>query len=50
MSEWIKEEFEITEQPEEGELVQYAVLHILQLGRLNIPIEEVKFFMREKEE
>lgn len=49
MSEWITKEFEITEKPEEGEQVQFAVLHILQLRRLNIPLEEVKFFMREKE-
>ena len=36
--------------PEEGDDVQYAVLHVLQLQKFGIPIDEVKFFMREPEE
>jgi len=46
---WIKQEFEIKEQPEDGEKVQYAVLHILQLQKFNIPMDVVNFFMREVE-
>ena len=44
---WKKKEFEINEKPNEGEEVQYAVLYILQLRKLDIPFEEVKFYMRE---
>jgi len=44
---WRKEEFEISTSPEEGEGVQYAVLHILQLRKYGIPEEDVRFFMRE---
>jgi len=50
MSNWIKQEFEVVDKPDEGEQVQYAVLHILQLRKFGIDIEDVKFFMREKEE
>lgn len=49
MNDWTEQKFEVKEKPKEGELVQYAVLHILQLQKLNISSEEVKFFMREKE-
>lgn len=48
MDDWQSKEFEIKEKPNEGEGVQYAVLHILQLQKLDIPAEEIKFFMREK--
>ncbi len=47
---WRKESFEITGKPEEGDGVQYAVLHVLQLRRFGIPEEVVKFFMREYSE
>jgi len=47
---WKRKEFEINESPNDGEEVKFAVLHVLQLHRLGIPIEEVKFFMREIEE
>jgi len=44
---WRREEFEVNECPAEGDDVQYAVPYILQLQQLGIPIDEVKFFMRE---
>mgnify|MGYP000002780829 CR=1 FL=1 len=47
---WRRKEFEVSENPAEGDDVQYAVLHILQLHKLSIPIEAVKFFMREPKE
>ncbi len=47
MSDWIKQEYEISNKPDEGEPVQFAVLHILQLRKLGIDFDEVKFFMRE---
>ena len=36
---WERKEFEVNDNPEEGDDVQYAVLHVLQLHRLGIPIE-----------
>ena len=47
---WERKEFEVNDNPEEGDDVQYAVLHVLQLQKFGIPIHEVKFFMRELEE
>ena len=47
---WERKEFEVNDNPAEGDDVQYAVLHVLQLHKLSIPIEAVKFFMREPEE
>jgi len=47
---WKRKEFEVNENPADGDDVQYAVLHVLQLHKLGIPIDEVKFFMRELEE
>ena len=47
---WERKEFEVNDNPEEGDDVQYAVLHVLQLRKFGIPIDEVKFFMRELEE
>jgi len=44
---WKVEEFEVCSKPKEGDDVQYAVIYILQLKNLDIPIEKVKFFMRE---
>lgn len=49
MSDWIKKEYEISDRPDEGEAVQFAVLHILQLKKFGIDTDEVKFFMREVE-
>jgi len=43
---WKRKEFEVNESPEDGDEVQFAVLHVLQLRRLGIPPEEVKFFAR----
>ena len=47
---WERKEFEVNENPADGDNVQYAVLHVMQLHKLGIPIDEVKFFMRELEE
>ena len=47
---WERKVFEVNDNPEEGDDVQYAVLHVLQLRKFGIPIDEVKFFMRELEE
>ena len=47
---WRRKEFEVNEEPAEEDDVQYAVLHVLQLRKFGIPIDEVKFFMREPEE
>ena len=47
---WERKEFEVNDNPKEGDDVQYAVLHALQLRKFGIPIDEVKFFMRELEE
>jgi len=46
---WERKEFETNNNPKEGDYVQFAVLHVLQLERFGIPIEEVRFFMREIE-
>ena len=47
---WERKEFEVNDNPEEGDDVQYAVLRVLQLQKFGIPIDEVNFFMRELEE
>jgi len=47
---WKRKEFEVNDNPEEGDDVQYAVLHVLQLRKFSIPVDEVKFFMRESKE
>ena len=47
---WERKEFEVNENPADGDNVQYAVLHALQLRKFGIPIDEVKFFMREPKE
>jgi len=47
---WERKKFEVNDNPEEGDDVQYVVLHVLQLRKFGIPIDEVKFFMREAQE
>ena len=47
--EWTTKTFEVKTNPKEGEYVQYIALHISQVRELNIPNDEIKFFIREKE-
>jgi len=44
---WERKEFEVNENPADDDDVQYAVLHIIQLQKFGIPVDEVKFFIRE---
>jgi len=53
---WERKEFEVNDNPEEGDDVQYAVLHVSELHRhgnrieAEVFINEVVFFMREPKE
>lgn len=49
MTGWTKIEAETKDRPDDGEIVQFAVIHFLTLKRLGIPIDDVMFFMREIE-
>ena len=56
MAEWYDRNFEICRNPDEGEMVQYAAVHVLRLSKWHkeygIPWEEINewvcFYAREK--
>jgi len=44
---WHKEEFEVSNNPIEGEEVQFIALHVLAINRLGIREEDIEFYLRE---
>ena len=44
---WNKREYEVTDDPEEGELVQFVAVHVLRMKDYGITHDDAAFFLRE---